>query len=200
MKNLKFTFLFCALFGMSFSLSAQFNLGVKAGLNFTDINVSDTEDPNFKSLYDSKSGYHVGAFLEGPITPLLGLRGEALFSTKGASNTFEDNELNLDYLSVPLMLKIKPLPFWAIHAGGEFGFKLDGDRAAIFDDHKTDIGWAFGTSLKFFNRIGIEARYLHGTTNLGDGTNYTDINGNPIDVKFKNRSFQVSLEYYFTGN
>jgi hypothetical protein len=196
MKNFRLTFFITLL---SFSLQAQFNAGIKAGLNFSNINVDQQRDVGFDEIYDSNTGYHIGGFIENSFSTFSGLRIEALFSTKGAENRIMNNKLDLSYLNVPLLFKIKPLPFWSLHAGGEFGFKIDESNQKIFDDHTVDVGWALGTSIKFFERLGVELRYLHGTTDLGDGTTYTDINGDPIDVSFKNRSFQLSLEYYFFG-
>jgi hypothetical protein len=197
MRTIKLSILFLSLF--SFSLQAQFNAGLKAGLNFSNINVDQQKGAGFDEIFDAKTGYHVGAFLENSFSAFSGVRVEAMFSTKGAENQLADNELNLDYLAIPILYKIKPLPFFAIHAGGEFGFKLEESKESIFDDHNLDVSWAFGASIKLFQRLGIELRYLHGSTDLGDGTRYTDINGDPVDVKFKNRSYQLSFEYYLFG-
>ena len=184
------------LFFFAFSIQAQINLGLKAGLNVSDI-LSESDDAVFSNPFDTKTGYHVGAFLEGPISNMLGLRAEALFVTKGADDRLSNNELDLNYLNVPLLLKVNPLSFWSIHGGAEFGFKLSESNPKAFEEHNVDIGWAFGTSIKLFQRLGVEVRYLLGTTDLEESTIYTDLNGDPIDVSFKNRSFQISLEYYF---
>ncbi|RMG88389.1 MAG: PorT family protein [Bacteroidetes bacterium] len=197
--NMK-TSIIAALIFLAGTLSAQFNIGIKGGLNYSDIAASDLR-PVFQvsDIYDYRTGYHVGAFMEHMASPFFGFRLEGLFSTKGAEDKLQNNKLDLNYLSVPVLLRIRPLPFAAVHAGAEFGFKISQSDIPDFESQKTDVGWVLGASVKIFSRLGFELRYLHGTTDLSDGTNYTDLNGNPLDLQFKNRSFQLSVEYYFSA-
>src|SRR5674476_584547 len=66
-----------------YAQSDQIHIGVKAGLNYS--NVYDSQGQEYTA--DGKIGLAGGAFVSIPITPLLGIQPELLFSQKGFQAT-----------------------------------------------------------------------------------------------------------------
>jgi len=118
-------FFLSVLFISSGSLFAQgFHIGVKGGTNLTKID-GRSFDQGFKW------GFSAGGFAEINFTDHIGIQPELLFnqsSTKTASdfNQVYDQGINsrnvsLNYLSVPVLLALKPSPILSILIGPQFG-------------------------------------------------------------------------------
>lgn len=102
----------------------KFNIGVKAGANFS--NIYDSDEESFDA--DGKLGFVGGAFLQIPIGKFLGVQPEVLFSQKGykQSGSFLGGNYELTrtttFIDVPLLLSIKPSSFLTIQLGPQFSF------------------------------------------------------------------------------
>lgn len=102
------------------------SLGVKAGANFS--NVYDEQGEDFKA--DGKIGFAGGAFLSIPIFKVLGVQPEVLFSQKGfkATGTVLASPYSVtrttNYIDVPLMVFVKPIPQLSILAGPQYSYLL----------------------------------------------------------------------------
>lgn len=120
-----------ALFITSGSVLAQgFHLGLKAGANMTKIEGQGYEE-------GFKWGFAAGAFAELNFTKTLGLQPEFLFvqtNTRTAENWGDFyqqgtdinslKDVHLNYLSMPILLSIRPIPLISFLVGPQFGIKL----------------------------------------------------------------------------
>ncbi|AWH83664.1 PorT family protein [Flavobacterium album] len=180
----KIIFLLTALAG-SFAMQAQgIDFGIKAGANFANFTGGDI---NTKSI----TNFHAGAVVELNLVPVFSVQAEALFSSQGA--TYKDTaldiakDINLKYVSVPVMAKFYVLPKLSVMAGPQFSFLVD-DADEAFDSKKFDLAASGGVELKVIAGLFAQARYNIGLTKVSDSEYAGDA---------KNAVFQLSLGYYF---
>lgn len=101
-----------------------FKVGIKAGANYS--NVYDSKGEQFNA--DGKIGFAGGAFLEIPITNLVGIRPEILYSQKGFKATGQYLTLpysftrTTDNIDIPILLTIKPSTMFNLVVGPQFSF------------------------------------------------------------------------------
>ncbi|PHK26412.1 hypothetical protein VF13_42240 [Nostoc linckia z16] len=177
-----------ALVAGAFSAQAQgIDFGIKAGANFSNF----TGDINS----DGITSFHAGAVVELNIVPMFSIQAEGLFSSMGAK--FKDNgnvdvvesarDINLDYISVPVLAKVYILPDrLSLMAGPQFSFLVN--DADDLDANSTDIAIAGGAELKIIAGLFAQARYNIGITKVTDSQYTGDV---------KNSVFQLSLGYMF---
>lgn len=158
------------------------SFGIKGGINVAKLN---------KSEFDNITTGHGGVFLRAKLGPVA-IQPEVLYSRLGANGELEtDKNLRLDYLLIPIMLKIYPIPLLGlnIQGGPQFGYlantkEISKDKIKN-SDISVDLGIGWDTKLG----IGLDARYCIGTNNIFDDKEIT------LDAK--NRSFMLSLSYAF---
>lgn len=178
----KIFFLIAALAG-SFAMNAQgIDLGIKAGANFA----------NFQGDINSDgiTSFHAGAALEINLVPMFSVQAEGLFSSQGAE--YKDafgaaQDINLDYISVPVMAKFYIIPSkFSLMAGPQFSFLVnDADKVFDNDPNSFDLAASGGVELKIIMGLFAQARYNIGLTDTYD------------NVDSKNGVFQLSVGYYF---
>lgn len=179
--------------------------GFKAGLNYSNVYDSQTEDFNA----DPKVGLVGGAFLTIPISTYLGLQPEILLSQKG----FKGNGVLLGdnysftrtttYVDIPLLVAFKPSEFISLVAGPQYSYLLR--QNDVFSS--TNV--SFSQEQEFNNEnirknifgfvAGMDINLKHiiiGTrlgwdihNNTGDGTTKTP--------RYKNAWFQATVGYTF---
>ena len=179
----KIIFLAVALVG-SFAMQAQgIDFGIKAGANFSNF----SGDINT----DGITSFHAGAVVELNLMPTFSVQAEGLFSSQGA--TYKDTaldiaeDINLDYISVPIMAKFYILPDrLSVMAGPQFSFLVD-EAEEAFDTKSFDMAAAGGVELKIFAGIFAQARYTIGLNNVSDND----------EIDIKNYVFQLSVGYTF---
>jgi hypothetical protein len=184
-------FLTVALVISSGALFAQgFHIGVKGGVNMTKID-GQSFDNGFKW------GISAGGFAELNFTKHLGIQPELLFnqtSTKTASNFSDiyhegipDRDVTLNYLSIPILLALKPSPVLSILLGPQFGIKLSESEnislAASNAFKSGDFSVVGGAQLNL-GGFKLGARYVIGLNNLND------LNDN---YKWKNQNVQLYI-------
>lgn len=179
------------------SANAQSAFGVKAGLNLTNLKVSDPE-----ASYDSRSGYHAGIFFREKFSNVAVQPEVLLFtqSTDVKSTLLGEYQDRFTYLSIPVMLKFYLVSGLNIQAGPQFGFLLDGERKFetrlggqgsndIKDYYKnSDISLSLGGGWDLPFGLNVDVRY-----NIG----IQDINDVADGEEAKSRVFQVSLGWNF---
>jgi hypothetical protein len=89
MKKCVFALLLCV--GLASALNAQLRYGFKTGLNFASMRGPSEMSAAGADLekWDNVTGFHIGMTLGYPITDNFGVRGELLYSKKGAKYSFE---------------------------------------------------------------------------------------------------------------
>jgi hypothetical protein len=102
------------------------HLGLKAGLNFSNIYDSNSEEYDA----DGKFGAAAGAFLSIPLGSFLGIQPEVMYSQKGyrQSGSFLGSNYEFTrtshYLDVPLLLSIKPTSVLTFQVGPQFSYLM----------------------------------------------------------------------------
>ena len=167
-----------------------FHIGVKAGANLFKV-----DGQSFNQEFDF--GYAVGAFSEIYFTPNLGIQPEVMFNQTnyrtGTSfsdvykvNGFDDVSGKLNYLSIPLLLSFRPIPFLSLLVGPQFGILLNPDEHLVNNAQeaftKGDVSFIGGAQLNLA-ALKLGARYVVGLNNINN------IQGS--DVNWRNQGWQV---------
>ncbi|CAN5121740.1 porin family protein [soil metagenome] len=174
---------------------AQLALGIKGGLNFANLNTS-----SLGAAYDSRTGYHAGAFLLMKFAK-FGLQPELIYSQQGTTVKFNAQNLdqNFSYINIPVMLKLYLIGGLNLQAGPQFGFLTKASSetynpltgAKTTEDVKdklkgSDISIGLGAGWDLPFGLSIDARY-----NLGVSDNNNEASSSAI----KNQVFQASVGY-----
>ncbi len=126
----------------AYSQNAKF--GVKGGLNIA--NIANSE--NCESLI----GGHLGIFFTTPINEKISIQPEILYSNQGVKSDEEDGpEMILNYINVPVILKLNLAENFNLEFGPQIGFiskaEMKNDKVAVnIDDQveSVDVSLAFG--------------------------------------------------------
>lgn len=159
-------------------------IGVLGGITSSNVTV-DGENVSFS--LESRTAITAGLSLQFPLSPMLDLEVDALYTSKGTkiSDGGDSAELKLSYIDVPVLLRYnlgtaEAKPF--LLAGGSVGIKASCSIGAtsgsvsassdcidvVQDDQKSvDLGLTFGGGVAF-NRFSIQARYTLGLTDIFD--------------------------------
>ena len=89
---------------MSTVAFTQVSFGIRAGVNFQNINGKDFFGDKLEN--ELITGFHAGADVEIPVAPEFYFQTGLLFSTKGAKDSI--GNINLGYLELPLHVVYKP--------------------------------------------------------------------------------------------
>lgn len=154
--------------------------GVKAGVNLSNMSNDMTFDPEFSM----GTGFHVGALVNFhwgqrtasslPGTGLWGLQPELLFSNNVIKS--KGGDIKLNYIKVPVMLKVYPLSALSIEIGPEFSYlissspetmDLDDATVKVGDCKGFNFGAGVGAAYEFDFGLIIGARYSMNFTDLG---------------------------------
>ncbi|MGD1318031.1 porin family protein [Chryseobacterium sp. 2R14A] len=167
--------------------SSSVTFGIKAGLNVASINDDDSK---------AKAGIYGGVFANIPVASSFSVQPEVLYNGMGAKDkTYSSVKLNLDYISVPVMLQYNLLPELYVEAGPQFSFaisqKVKGDGGSMDVDQAFkgfDFGIGLGAGYYFEQKFGLTARFVAGVTDIAEN--------NPGDA-IRNNLFQVGVAYKF---
>jgi hypothetical protein len=163
---------------------ASVSLGIKGGLNFANV---DTSTPG--AAYNSRTGYHAGAFVNVKLTKLA-IVPELIYSVQGSdvSSATSPGALELSYVNIPILVKFYLIGGLNLQAGPQFGFLTSATQAGA--DVKSlvkgsDQSIALGAGFDIKNFV-IDARY-----NLG----LSEINDAAGSSAAKNQVFQLSVGF-----
>jgi len=192
-KSIK-TLTFLALLSTTL-LQAQFEFGVKGGLNYDSLGDVDYTDISATDLSaGSRTGYHIGAY--GKIHLLLFyLRPEIQFTK--INSGFADKNIGLSKIEAPILLGYKILGPLSVFAGPSFEYILNEDvEGTTFTDIEENftVGLQIGTRISF-GRLGLGVRYERGFTDNDVrilGANGVDVEGR-IDAR--PNQFIISASY-----
>ena len=173
--------------------------GVKAGVNLSNMSNDMTCDPGFSM----GTGFQVGALVNFhwgqrtesslPGTGLWGLQPEIMFSNQVIKS--DGGDVKLNYIKVPVMLKVYPLSRLSVEVGPEFSYLISSspktlkyeDATVKFEDCKGfNFGAGVGAAYEFDFGLMVGARYSMGFTDLGK------------NLKWKNNSnIQITAGWLF---
>jgi hypothetical protein len=188
--------------------AAQVEVGVKGGVAFADI-------PKYAELIEDDEGnadMRIGAAIGGHIAITLGgfvgLQTDVLYTQKGfkaeaPSGIDETLEVRLDYIDVPVMLRLGPTGSRGFQflVGPSFNFNTNAKVVleGVIDDEEDikdevedfEMGLVIGAGY-YGSLITVEGRWQEGLTDTSD---FRDIG----DETYKNRTFLVLLGVRFGG-
>jgi hypothetical protein len=192
---MKFSFaiLFAALLFAGTAYAQRPILGIKGGVNFSNVHNSNNVE------YDTKTGFHAGLLAHFHVSPQFAIQPEVLYSAQGAKFDAAsiNTRMNLGYINVPVMFQYMFSNGFRLEAGPQVGFLVSGKTEAgnvevdIKDDLNTvDFGVGGGIGYISKSGLGIDARYNFGLTDINKD--------NSSNVKSQNRGVQVGLFYQFS--
>jgi hypothetical protein len=158
-----------------FTNAQGFSFGPKVGANITGIS-----GLQFKKGYDF--GYHAGGFAEIMFSEKLGIQPEVLWSqtslttASGLPDLYQTSlselsKVKLNYISIPLLLNIRPAKFITFQVGPQFGILQD-KKSSLSNNVETafksgDFSMLAGVQLKILS-FRVYGRYAIGLTNIND--------------------------------
>jgi hypothetical protein len=177
--------------------------GIKAGVNLAKLRAT-----NLGGNFNSKTSLQGGFVANIPLGGMLSFQPELLYLSSGGKNSNTllgqtiTTEQDLHYISLPLMLQVKP--------GGSGFFVEVGPQASYLiratnevnntetnnKDEFDKFDVAVNGGLGFITRVGLglNARYSYGLSNI------LEDNGTDTDTKLKNSGIQIGLVYLFGAN
>jgi hypothetical protein len=179
--------------------------GIKIGTNYS--NVYDSEGEDF--VADAKFGLTGGVFVSIPLGKFVGIQPEVLFSQKGfkSSGTFlgtaYETTKTTDFIDIPLLFAIKPLPIFTVLFGPQYSYLLKqkdeftgGALSSTQEEEftndnirKNTFSFIVGGDVNFENFVlGIRGSWDLKNNN-GDGTSTTP--------RYKNVWYQATVGYRF---
>ena len=194
------------------------DFGVKAGYNYSTFS---GETSSFSTI-EGLSGFYIGGLVELPISDVLSIQPELIFSRQGVAlrqeikgfgfNVSINNaDIRLDYLNIPVMAKVNLGPFF-LQGGVQFGFLVGKPELGRYitnvrvgtlldkDSYNSfDFGVGAGLGFNFNRRFFAEARYTHSLTNVFDpNDDYFKASGiGSNNNNFKNAVLSIGLGMKF---
>ncbi|AYN02376.1 porin family protein [Chryseobacterium sp. 3008163] len=201
--------------------------GIKGAATATQFSEQELNGKN------QKIGFNAGVFVNIPLSEKFALQPEVLYNQMGAKSVVSDTEIitgatsvrtktdfttSLNYVSVPLMLQMKPSKNFYIEAGPEFSYFVDGknkgeqtiatttagntvtqtqssSESINKDDiKKFNVGLGLGLGYYFTPNLGINARYVNSLTHIANNSDAVNDAQKNINT---NRGFQLGLAYKF---
>ena len=154
--------------GVAQDHSLKRSLGLKAGVNFTFLNLPKSFNAR------NHTGFLVGGYFSPRSSSRFGFRSELLFSRQGYDyqHNRQTGSVLLNYLMLPQLTTFNITRFFQLHAGGQIAFllntKVDSSASpssvpATPDDkgyfNKLNYGFAGGLEIKPVAGLFIGARY-----------------------------------------
>ncbi len=169
----KIVLVMCLAFGFTQIANAQFNFGIKGGINYNSNSIKETSQDVFGGA-NSKTGYHIGVWTRLKV-PVLGLyvRPELIYTN--LENEIEYNQANavtthtFQKVDIPVLLGKKIFGIGNVFIGPSFQYILDSDFG-IDDISNVEadgftMGLVFGGGVEF-GKLGIDVRWERGFSDL----------------------------------
>ena len=147
----------------------------------------------------SKWGFHGGVLINVKLSDQLSLQPEVLYSQKGTKGAADSNRINLNYVDLPVLLRVATgLGGLFIEVGPQLGYLAGSDAsigsrtplARVTADFAGsyppfDLGYATGFGYQLANGLGLGLRYNGGFTHV--------LKGATADDTARNSAFQLYL-------
>lgn len=185
-------------FSESKSSAFLMKYGVKVGINMSSMSNDMAFDPGF----GMSVGFRIGGFLNMrwgqrtenslPGTGLWGFQPEIIYSNQAVKTDAGDVRMN--YIAVPLLLKVYPTTALSIEVGPEFSYLIstspstmavDGAEIKVGDCKGMNMGLAAGLAYDFEMGLTVGARYTYGFTDMAK------------NLKWKNSNIQITVGWMF---
>ncbi|MDO6433483.1 porin family protein [Flavitalea sp. BT771] len=214
--------IFLVVCSLALTGKAQVQLGVKGGLNISEMLTSGNPitlvEGNAQNMrYFPNTTVHGGVFLSLPLGKKWVFQPELVYSSQGATARPEKDYLvsatedyRLGYLNLPLLIKYKlPVGFF-VETGPQVGFLLSaktnetmvGDVNTVRYNIKnqlksTDLSWTLGAGYCSPFNVGFDVRYNLGLSNINQATAEGLANAPIPNGTIKNSVVQIGVFYIF---
>jgi hypothetical protein len=184
MKNfilIVFTVLFTTI-----AFAQGIDLGIKAGATFA--NLTGATDAS------TKTGFVGGAFLTIKFSDKIAIQGDLLYSQQGAKLELDD--INLNYINFPIVLKYYIIKRINIQAGPQFGTVVNDNLGEVFgpnDIISFDITGVVGIGIDLPLNLRITGRYGFGLSEI----NFIEFEGDSKETNSKNSVFSLTAGFSF---
>lgn len=181
----------------SISMNAQddkkSNVGIKGGYNLSAVSFDGNSET------DPLHGFHIGFYAESFIGEHASLQLELLYSQQGykiIDNSGGTYKQELDYINLPLVIKLYPSKNFFLEAGPQIGLSIAHketfksgfslyNTSQEFKPNNFDWGLNFGAGFKTNSGVSLGARYHLGLNDIYD------------EDKPKNRVWQFYIGFDF---
>lgn len=172
--------------------------GLLGAMNYSKF-VLDGDNPA-NITYDPRIGWAAGGWINLPISRCFSIEPEVLYSynvyrAENANALIQDG--NINFVSVPLLLKLDLGKAFAITAGPQFDILLDAEdeRSSISKDDLTSTSLALNGGIEVFphGRAVIFGRYIYGLDNMDNRE------GAGETAEFRNANIQVGVKLRLFG-
>lgn len=170
----------------------QVEYGIKAGLNISDVVMTNYINPDVESDLDLKLGLHAGLFLSGMVDEQFGLAAELLYTDKGVKGG--SSNIHLQYITLPLIARYRLTDNIFAEAGPEFGylFSARSKHGNVSNTYNNKFDLSLGAGFRFnTSKLIFGIRYWAGLFSVRDPI---EISGSE-KIKFQNRVLQLSAGY-----
>ena len=184
----------------------SFQLGIKGGGNLSDFLSAQNQN---QSSFSAIAGWNAGVFVNFWLGNHFAIAPELLYTTEGAgiksttagnngTVTLNDN-LNLRYISLPLMAKLRFTGGFYIEAGPEVSLNVSSsawENQSVKDvTNNAELGSAAGIGYQSPIGLGVSLRYTVGLTTVDNTSDATW-----GDVNMRNSSFSLDLFWTLFNN
>jgi hypothetical protein len=176
---------------LPFAAAAQTQFGIKAGLNISDVVMTNYIDPDFESDLRLKLGFHGGVYASGPVNERMAVVGELLYSDKGVKGI---SNIHLHYMTLPLLLQFQLTDHIAAEVGPEPGylFFAHSRYGNVSNTYNNKFDLALDGGLNFHGpEWSFAIRYAAGLFSVSE-MGMGPVPGNDR-IKYQNRVLQFSL-------
>ena len=191
------TFLVTLLLGLNSIAQNEFNLGSKAGVNYSGFNVDGS------SAYTDAFGYHIGFIGEYVVTKRFSFQSELNFIQKTGSGGTPSElsagtiKSDLNYLDIPIMVKYYLFDHFAIESGPQLNILIsESTEVNYYTNNELDglldlktnglqLSFNLGFSYTIVDKYLLQLRYSHGLSDIYQ------------DLEAKNTVFSFSVGYFF---
>jgi hypothetical protein len=184
----------------------SFQLGIKGGGNLSDF--LSAQNPN-QTSFSALAGWNAGVFVNFWLGNHFAIAPEVLYSTAGAGikttatnnngTVTVNNNLNLRYVSLPLMAKLRFTGGFYMEAGPQVSLNVSSsaweDQSVKNLTNNAELGAAAGIGYQSPIGLGISLRYTVGLTTVDNTSDATW-----GDVNLRNSSFSLDLFWTLFNN
>lgn len=192
MKKQFFGIICLMMIGVMADAQGAFRLGVKAGANLNKI-----DGQTFNQAFDY--AYHAGAFAELDFTKTFGLQPEVLLSQTSVTRATNvtslyatlPTDIKLNYLEIPVLLRLNMSRFLTFNAGPQFGILMSGNKSLTQNGVNAFKNGALSAVAGV--QLNILSFRVYGRYNIG----LQEINDVSNPEKWKSQQIQLGLAMKF---
>ena len=172
------------------AIAQDIHVGIKGGLNISDVVLNNLVNPDLEADYKTRLGPHAGVFALLTIDDTWGFSPEVLYSLKGVNAA--GTNIQLHYLAIPLLVKYSFADNIRVEGGPEVGylFLARSKYGKVNDVYSNNLEISFDAGIEYLpsEKMTLGLRFSAGFSNLVE-----DVSG--TGIKYQNRVVQLSIGY-----